>query len=178
MATSSIKQIQGTGDIRRKYLACAVDVSDGSTPEYVVVGYKISSSSLEINADTETLTDINGKPSTTVNKVELSQSFEPHRLTAGENGRLGAKLLHYLRTEQYDKMSQFKAMLIYGFLDENAPYSADLYDACTIIPQSIGGESWTEMPFTINFGGEKTLGTASALIGTVTFTPSSSTPSA
>ena len=169
----SIARITGSGDVKRKFMACAIDVSDeGTTPEYMVVGYKISESTLEFNADNETGTDINGRNFGSVNKFEPSQSFEPHRLTAGPAGKLGEKMLHYFRYNQMDKFSQFKCILIYGFLESDVPgsYVADMYDSCTVIPQSLGGESWTEMPFEVTFGGNVTHGYVNDIVGTVEFT--------
>lgn len=168
----SILKIQGSGDVQRKMLACAIDVSDNETPKYLVVGYKITSSTLEFNPDVETGTDINGRNFGSVNKFEPSQTFEPHRLTAGELGALGEKLVHYFRHKEMEKFSQFKCILIYGFLGvAGGPYPADLYDTCTITPSSLGGEMWTEMPFDVTFGGEVQHGSTDKLIDEVNFTP-------
>ena len=167
-------KIEGTNDIKRKMLACAIDVSETpGEPEYVVVGYKIDSSTLEFNVDVETGTDINGRAFSSVNKMELSQSFDPHRLVGGELGKLGEKLLSYVINDEIEKFSNFKVLVIYGFLTSPTPgeYVARLYDKCTVVPQSIGGETWAEMPFEVNFGGKVTAGTADGLIDGVTFTP-------
>lgn len=166
------KQITSEGDVKRSLLACAVDVSDSSTPEYLVVGYKVGASTLETNVDKETITDILGESHTTINKVELSQQFQGAPLKGGDTGKLPAKLIHILRTQQYEKFSQFKCILIYGFLGTGeAPYEADLYSGCTISPENLGGENWTTMDLTVDFGGEVTHGTANGIKGVVTFTP-------
>jgi hypothetical protein len=173
----AIPTITTSGDVQRKYLACAIDVSSTSTPEYVVVGYRITSSAVEFNPDTETGTDINGRNFGSVNKFEPSQSFEPHKLTSGKNGELAAKLIQYFRYREMQKFSQFKCILIYGMLGpDGGPYPADLYDACTITPQSLGGELWTEMPFDVTFGGDTTHGTTDRLIDTVEFTETIAVP--
>jgi hypothetical protein len=166
-----IPKIQGSGDVQRKMLACAIDVSDNGTPKYLVIGYKITSSTLEFNPDVETGTDINGRNFGSVNKFEPSQTFEPHRLTTGALGALGEKLVHYFRHKELEKFSQFKCILIYGFLGPvGGPYPADLYDTCTITPSSLGGEMWTEMPFDVTFGGEVQHGNTDKLIDEVIFT--------
>lgn len=171
----SILEIKGNGDVQRKMLACAVDISDTNTPEYLVIGYKITNSAVEFNPDVETGTDINGRNFASVNKFEPAQTFEPHRLTTGDLGKIGEKLLHYFRYRQFEKFSQFKCVIIYGFLaDEGGPYPADLYDACTIVPQSLGGEMWTEMPFEVQFGGDVEHGFTDGLIDKVTFAKESS----
>ena len=167
MATTPMP-IVGTGDVRRKLLACAIDVSGSAgAADYFVAGYKIPSASVETNPDSETMTDILGDTHTTVNKFEPVITFEPHRLFTGD--KIGAILLQYFRDGSLEKFSQFKCILIYGFLGTEGAYQADLYNECTILPNSIGGESYVEMPFEVHFGGEKTQGTVDALRGSVNF---------
>ena len=166
-----IPKIQGTGDVQRKQFACAVDVSDTGTPSYLVLGYRITSSQLELNPSVDSGTDINGRNFGSVDKFEPKQTFDPHRLTAGQNGALAEKLIEYFRTNQLSQFSQFKCILIYGFLGTEGAYQADLYDSCTITPNGVGGENWTEMPFEVIFGGNVQRGTTDKLIDTVVFTP-------
>lgn len=170
----AIVPIRVQGDVERKYMAVAVDVAaEGAlTPDYVVVGYKITSSAMETNPDSETITDIRGITYETLNKMEPSMTFEPHRINKDEGGALGAKLIQLFRDRNYSAFGQFKCVHIWGMLDstEAGVYVADRYDACTIIPNSFGGESWFEVPFTVTFGGNITKGTADKLIGHVTFT--------
>jgi hypothetical protein len=174
MPENVIGKFIGDGDIQRKYMACAIDVSDGgTTPKYIVVGYRITTSAIEFNPDTETGTDINGRNFGSVNSFEPTQTFEPHRLTTGDLGAIGERLLHYFRYNQMQKFSQFKCLLIYGMLGATGAYEADLYEASTITPNSLGGESWLDMPFQVTFGGAVSHGTASGLIDTVNFTASS-----
>lgn len=168
---TTMPTITGSGDVQRKMLACAIDIGGDTTPEYLVIGYKITGSSVELNPDVETGTDINGRNFGSVNKFEPSQSFEPHRLTAGDNGAIAEKLIHYFRYREMDKFSQFKCILIYGFLGTAGAYPADMYDKCTVTPNSLGGEAWTEMPFDVTFGGEVVHGKTDKLIDVVAFTP-------
>jgi len=173
----AIPQIQGLGDVQRKYLACAIDVSETDVPDYVVVGYRITSSALEFNPDTDSGQDINGRNFSSVDKFEPTQTFEPHRITAGRLGAIGAKLIEYFRKRQMERFSQFKCVLIYGFLGpDGGPYPADMYDACTLTPQSLGGELWTDMPFEVSFGGNVTHGNVTSLIDDTVFTPDITMP--
>lgn len=173
----SILPITTTGDVQRKMLACAIDVSDTpETPKYLVICYKITSSTLELNPEIETGTDINGRNFGSVNKFEPSQTFEPHRLTSGDLGKLSEKLIHYFRFNEMSKFSEFKCILIYGFLGTKGAYIADEYSACTVTPNSLGGEAWTEMPFDVTFGGDVTHGTVDKLIDEVVFTPDTPDP--
>lgn len=163
-------RIAGSGDVKRNMLACAVDVSHTDEPDYLVIGYRISESAIEFNPDVEVGTDINGRNFSSVNKFEPTQSFDPHRLTTGDLGALGEKLLHFFRYREMEKFSQFKCVLIYGFLEaDGQSYEADLYHECTITPESLGGESWTEMPFEVTFGGDVTHGYADGLVDKIGF---------
>ena len=170
--TNTIERFTGEGDLQRKLFALAVDVSGASTnsvaPKYVVAGYKIEKSSMEINPGIETMTDILGNTYTTLNKFEPSQTFEPHRLYTGNE--LGEMLLQFFRDRNLEKFTSFRCVYIYGFLGGPGAYSADYYSQCSIIPKSIGGSSYVEMPFTVNFGGEIKKGTASGLRGEIVFT--------
>ena len=160
----------GSGDIQRKFLALAIDVSGGSgTEKYVVAGYKIESSAMETNPDIEIMTDILGDTYTTLNKFEPSQTFEPHRIYTGDV--LGEYLLEIFRNRELEKFSKFKCVVIYGFMGTEGAYAADRFAECSIIPSSIGGSAYVEMPFDVNYGGEITRGTADKLRGEIVFTP-------
>lgn len=167
------KQIAPGGDKRRKLFACAIDVSETpGTPEYLVVGYKVSAATLETNIDKEKITDILGNDYSVINKMELSMQFQGAPLNEEHAGKLPAKLIHYIRTNQIEKFSQFKCILIYGFLGTGeAPYEADLYNACTVTPENLGGESWVGMDIAVDFGGSVVNGTVDKLNGAVKFTP-------
>jgi len=169
---SGIARIQTSGDVQRKYLATAVDISDTATEDFLVIGYRITDSAIEFNPETETGTDINGRNFGSVDGFEPTQTFEPHRLTSGELGAIGEKLIHCFRYREFQKLSQFKCLIIYGMLGpEGGPYPADKYNACTITPQNIGGDRWTNLPFQVIFGGDVTHGTVSSLINKTVFTP-------
>lgn len=164
--------IRLTGDVERKYMGVAINVSDTATPRFLVVGYKITGSTMDLNPDIENGTDIRGVNYASVNKFEPSQTFEPHRMTGGDDGLLGARLLHMFRYREHAALSKFQCIHIWGMLGTAGAYEADLYDRCTISINSIGGESWTDMPFTVTYGGEVTHGTVDKLIDEVDFTSS------
>jgi len=169
----TVPVVNKTGDIERKYMAVAIDISDegAQQPEYHVIGYKITSSAIELNPDVENGTDIRGVNFASMNKFEPSQTFEPHRLTGGKDGVLGARLIHMFRYRDMAGFSKFKCLHIWGMFGAEGAYEADSYDECTISVTSIGGEAWTDVPFTVTYGGNIKHGTVDKLINTVTFTP-------
>lgn len=158
-----------TAEALRKALVMYVDVSEGTgTPEWEPQGYKTEDAAMEFNPDIETVTDILGDTYTTVNKFERAMSFEPNTLRPIANrGKLNQILHEYARRGEYSKMSNFKVLIAYGYTTD---LDADLYPACTIIPQSIGGSSRVDFPYDIQFGGEAQFGTVDSLVNP-TFVP-------
>ena len=79
----------------RKLLVTAINVGDSITessgsPDWQIVGVGVEDSSIEYNPDTETITDILGITTTTVNKLETSQSLDPMTIMGGS--KLAVKL--------------------------------------------------------------------------------------
>lgn len=163
------------GEALRKLLICAVDVSEESTPVWEVQGYKTEDAGIEFNPDVATVTDVLGDTYTDINKFEKQIPFEPNTLRLGT--RLSELLHKYERNDQLEKFSQFHVLIGYGYLGTKGAYEADVYDACTIVPQSLGGSSRVNFPFQINFGGAKTKGTINKLRGSdISFVPTIDEP--
>lgn len=159
--------ITGSGDVQRKLLGCAVNVGTEATPEWEWQGYKVEDSSVEISADTTTVTDVRGDTYTDIEKMELKQTFDPNYLKSG--AKLSAIILEAVRTRDFAKLQNFGVLIVYGFLGSTGAYEADHYPASTIVPSSLGGSAKVGMPFDINYGGEMQRGTVNALGGDVTF---------
>lgn len=165
-----------TGEALRKLMICAVDVSEGAAqPIWEIQGYKTEDSSIELNPDITTITDVLGDTYSDVNKFEEQQTFEPNTLRLG--AMLNELLLKYWRYGQLEKFSQFKVLIGYGFIGADGAYEADVYTASTIEVTSIGGSSRVNMPFNIHFGGEKHHGTIDKLKGAdIAFTETVESP--
>ena len=154
----------------RKLLMTFVDVGTNNSPDYELVGKGVEDSSIELNPDTETITDITGVTETVVNKWEPSQSFEPNTV------RGGSKLNYMLHTiwqnKQPEMLSKFDVLIVYCYLDgsTNGTYQAELQKNCTINITSIGGDAHVDMPIEITYSNDITKGTATINNGTVTFT--------
>jgi len=160
-----------TAEAQRKMMVCYVDVSEGgTTPEWEAQGYKTEDQSISFNPDKSTITDILGDTYTDVNKLEWNATFEPNTLRAGT--KLNPILLEYARRDLLPQMSQFRVLLVYGFIGNPGDYEADMWDGCTITPTELGGSSRVGMPFEIDFGGTKQLGTVNAIrSNNIVFTP-------
>lgn len=156
----------------RKLLVTAVNVGTDSAPEWEVIGAGIEDSSVELNPDVSTVTDILGITETTVNKMEPKQSFEPYTIRGGS--KLACKLFDIWKRKAWNELANFDVLLIYGFLDgtTSGTFAAEKQTGCTIAINSIGGSATVDMPIEITFSNNSTAGTVNKLKGTgIEFTP-------
>jgi hypothetical protein len=169
------------GEAKRNLMLFAVDVSaqtgewSASSAIWEVQGYKTEDTSLELNADVATLTDILGDTYATVNKFDSSITFEPNTFIYYEgvkDGALNKQLLQYFRYREYEKFSNYHVMIVYGFMGSAGSYEADVYTQSTVVPNSIGGAAQVNFPFTATPGGDVIHGTVNKLAKTgMVFTP-------
>ncbi len=153
----------------RKLLVTAVNVGDSvtevsGTPEWQIIGVGVEDSSIELNPDQETVTDILGITETTVNKFETSQSLEPMTIRGGS--KLAVKLYNQVKYNRLSEFPMYEVMQIHAYArrgagTEQSPYSyeAEVHKHCTLTPQSIGGSSYVDMPIDINYSNDKIHGT-------------------
>lgn len=142
----------------RKLLRTYVDVADEDTPEWFLVGSGVEESTMELNPDTETVTDILGVTTTTVNKWEASQSFDPFTVKGGS--KLAFKLHQIWQNKTPEKLSQFKVLIVYKYIgDDTDGYEAELQKNCTVNITSIGGSAYVDMPIEITFSNDIERGT-------------------
>lgn len=135
------------------------------------LGIRVPDSSIEFNIDKEKSTDICGITYTDINKTEPTQSFEPFNLIGG------SKLAAYLydaaihnRVTDYNQT--FNVYIIAGFMgDSTNGYETVMHQHCTINPESIGGESYVQMPITVDYSNDIISGTVNKLADDFTFTP-------
>jgi len=147
----------------RKSLVCFVDVGTPTSPSWEAQGYKTEDASIEFNPDITTITDVLGDTYTDVNKFEPAITFEPNTVRMG--AKLTEKMHEYFIEDKLAEFAEFRAAIVFGYIDGGGPgtYLAKIYDKCTIYPNGLGGSSRVDMPFTINYGGEVTLGESDGL---------------
>lgn len=156
----------------RKLLRTYVDVSDDGTPEWFLVGSGIEESSIELNPDTETITDITGVTTTTVNKWEASQSFDPFTVKGGS--KLAFKLHQIWQDKTPEKLSQFNVLIVYKYIGSDSDgYEAEMQKNCTINMTSIGGSAYVDMPIDITYSNNSERGTVTFSDNTPTFVKAS-----
>lgn len=142
----------------RKYLRTYVKVGD----TWEIVGSGVEDSSIELNPDTETVTDILGITTTTVNKWEPTQSFEPFTIKGGS--ALAFALHKIWQDKTPELLSQFDVLIVYKYIDadssETGYYAAEVHHNCTINMTSIGGSAYVDMPIEITYSNNITSGGA------------------
>lgn len=136
-----------------------------------VLGTRVEDSSIELNADIETMTDILGITYTDVNKTEPQQTLDPSNVIGGS--KISAYLYDAVTHNRITDYNQaFNVYIISGFMgDATNGYEAVRHDGCSIIPTSIGGSSYVQMPLEIHFSNNITSGTVNKLADDFTFTP-------
>lgn len=155
----------------RKLLMTYVDVSDSGTPEWELVGRGVEDSSIELNPNTETTTDILGITETAVTKWEPNQSFDPNTVKGGS--KLNYKLHEIWQNKTPELLSKFNVLIVYAYIGETNNFEAEMQKNCTINITSIGGSAYVDMPIEISLSNDSTKGTVSIADGVPTFTPAS-----
>ena len=148
-----------TQKMQRKFFQTYVDSSmNGTTPSYYRLGKDLEEFNVEMNPDTETGKNILGESTFTHNGYEISAEADPFYARQGDD--------------------LFEALQ--GIIDTQAQYEGcattlievHLWDAGTtsgtykafkqnvyLVPTSYGGDtSGYQIPFTVNYVGEKTAG--------------------
>ena len=179
MADAANFNLQAGEKAQRKLLVTAVNVRDSitetsGTPEWQIVGVGVEDSSIEFNPDTETITDILGITETTVNKLETAQTLDPMTVRGGS--KLAVKLYNQVKYGRLSEFSMYEVMIISAFAGTEGSYEAEVHKGCTLTPQSMGGDSYVDMPIDINFSNDKIHGTVNDYNygSTITFTKASS----
>lgn len=153
----------------RKLLITVAEWMDGANEKREVLGRRTEDSSIEYNADTETTTDVLGINYTDVNKTQPQQDFDPYLILGGSE--LAAKLNDIRRRNAIEELSQFTIYVITAFVGSASAYEAEKHVNCTIVYNSIGGDVNVNMPISIYFSNDITLGTVDKLSDDFTFTP-------
>ena len=157
-------------EAQRKLLYTLVNVGTSETPVWQLVGAGIEDSSIEYNTDKTKTTDILGLTHTKVNRTEPTQSLTPYTVVGGD--ALQVKLYNQMRNQEYAEMSDYEVLIVHGYVGTaDTAMESELHAGCTISIDSVGGSSYVDMPITIDFSNEKTLGTTAVAAGVFTFTP-------
>lgn len=134
-----------------------------------VLGARTEDSSIEFNPDVETSTDILGITYSDVNKTEPQQDFDPYYLMGGS--KLGAYLADAALANNIDAYNgTFDIYIITAFMGAEGSYKCVKHTGCTILPTSIGGDSYVSMPIEVHFSNNIVTGTVDKLSDDFVFT--------
>lgn len=152
----------------RKLLITVAEWTEGTSQVREILGRRTEDSSIEYNADIETTTDILGINYTDLNKTQPQQDFDPYLILGGS--KLGAKLNDIRRRNALSELNQFTLYIITAFVGTTGSYDAEKHTNCTITYNSIGGDANVNMPISVYFSNNITLGTVDKLSDDFVFT--------
>lgn len=158
MANTDFNVANGVKAVR-KLLMTYVNVGDSTTPEWELVGKGVEDSSIELNPNTETVTDITGVTETAVTKWEATQGFDPNTVKGGS--KLNFKLHKIWQDKTPELLSQFEVLIVYAYIGAGSTFDAEVQKNCTINITSIGGSAYVDMPIEITFSNDSDVGTVS-----------------
>jgi len=151
----------------RKTLITVAEWGEGKKRE--ILGARTEDSSIELNPDIETITDILGITYTDVNKTEPQQDFDPFFVLGGSE--LGAYLVDAaLKNDIQAYNNVFNIYVITAFIGQEGAYQCAKHENCSIIPTSIGGDSYVSMPIEVHYSNKITHGTVDKLSDDFVFT--------
>ena len=163
---------------QRKTLITVAEWTPNGAPEPVreILGARTEDSSIEFNADIAKSTDILGITYADVNKTEPQQTFDPFFLLGGSE--LGKYLVEAaLENRITDYNGKFNVYIIAAFINDKtgtaaaSSYFTVKHSGCSIIPTSMGGDSYVSMPIEVHYSNDITKGAVDKLADDFVFTP-------
>lgn len=150
-----------TGKIDRKYMAHFLDAGSlcgGSSANYERLGTDLEEYNIELNPDTETSKNILGESTFKHNGYEVSSDADP--FYADTTSALFEKLQQIVDERLKDDNLKTSAVEVHLWKEATAgKYEAYKQD-CYVVPTSYGGDtSGYQIPFTVNYVGDRVKGT-------------------
>lgn len=156
----------------RKTLITVAEWEENSETFREILGTRTEDSAIEFNADIATVTDIRGITYTDVNKTEPQQDFDPYYILGGS--ALGEFMHKNALANNITAYSNAFTVYIITAYDQGQlrnNYYAVKHTGCSIIPTSIGGDAYVNMPLEVHFSNDITIGSVDALTDEFVFTP-------
>lgn len=150
-----------TGKIDRKYMAHFLDAGSlcgGSSADYERLGKDLEEYNIELSPDTETSKNILGESTFKHNGYEVSSDADP--FYADTTSTLFEKLQQIVDERLKDDNLKTNAVEVHLWKEATAgKYEAYKQD-CYVVPTSYGGDtSGYQIPFTVNYVGDRVKGT-------------------
>lgn len=169
MSTKTITTDAGL-TIARKLQVLYLNTGTSSTPVWSPIGKRTEESSAEYDWQSESIKDILGNTWNTLKEPIVTQQFDPVKLDAGD-----AAAVEIWEKAIRDQDAQALAALDMLVVHLYAGNFAERYSACMVDVTGLGGEGGGDlnMPFTVTYGGVRTLGAVTITSGVVSFTADS-----
>lgn len=158
---------------REKFATIVGYFPDSSSPtseSYELLGLYTPDSSYEWNPDIQTTTDVLGKTHGDIEKSEPVQTFDPHYITkeSSDVNDFDEYMFELVMTNKLEDINGKFNVYLVALFDDSGTSSSHVYTAykhtgCTIVPTSIGGESYLGMPLEVRFSNKVTTGTCSTI---------------
>lgn len=159
-----------TGRIDRKYMAHYIDAGSlcrGLTLKYERLGKDLEEYNIDLNPDTETTQNILGEPSFQHNGYEASSEADP--FYADTTSDLFGALQKIVDNRYKDDNLKTTAVEVHLWVEATAGKYEAYQQACYVVPTSYGGNtSGYQIPFTVNYVGERVKGKFDISSGTFT----------
>lgn len=159
--------------IGRELLILCLNTGTATAAVWSPVGKRVADSTMAYDWKKETSTDVLGNNYTQLSKPQITQTFDPWQLDAADKAQ---KLIWDtgIRDQDPDALANMDMMVVHKYA--GTPITAmfaERYSACAVPLSSLGGSGGGKlgMGIEVNFGGERTTGTAAIAEGAFTFTP-------
>lgn len=149
-----------TGKIDRKYMAHYIDAGSlcgGLTAKYERLGKDLEEYNVELNPDTEVSKNILGESTFKHNGYEVSSDADP--FYADTTSDLFTALQKIVDGRLKDDNLKTKAVEVHLWTEATTGKYEAYQQDCYVVPTSYGGDtSGYQIPFTVNYVGERVKG--------------------
>lgn len=151
--------------IAREQLLLYLNTGTKEAPVWSLIGHRVEDSSMELDWQKESYTDIVGATRNTMKKPTITQTFEPWDLTGGDAAQ---KKIWDLAFVQQNPQALCNLDML---LEHRYAGFAERYDSSAVEVTGLGGAGGGNigMPINVTFGGNRTVGTVTVADGSVTF---------
>lgn len=159
--------------IARELLLLFLNTGTKEQPVWSPIGKRVEESSMELDWQRESKKDIMGNTYNTMKKPVITQTFEPWELAKGDSAQEKVWLLAFVE-QNAQALCNMDVLVVHAYAGTaNTAVFAERNASSSIEVTGLGGAGGgnIEMPITVTYGGERTVGTAKMESGTVTFSP-------
>lgn len=162
--------------IARETLLLCLNTGTSSSPVWSPCGKRTTDSSMELDWNEETSTDVLGVTRTSLKNPQRRQTFEPVPLDGSDTAAVKIWNLA-IHDQDPHALANQDLLLVHLYAGTASAPFAERFPSSAVMPTSLGGEGGGDlgMPYDVVFGGERVTGTAAkdSTTGAITFTPDS-----